>query len=328
MWGGLVDEGGSTPVTKIINSQDVWFIGTAGFGTGNAYAMSVDATSFVHLTGGIWGVFGNDGNSGGISIAAGGTVQSSDVRFVSSGTRNCIANSGQFNDNGGNSCESMFQIVSGTSTGTTVVLTLTPNTANVNTNCSVGDAWQVEGANLVNYNGYGAAGATTGLTAVTATTATFTSIASNMGALSAGGVFYCKNLQGYTGNLPRALLNIPTTNTCYVTGTFGATVTGAPMCNARLPSATNIQRITAASTTVTACTVAPVVTISDGTASVTLTITTAKSQWDSSVDASTGVGTTIFKPNGTLQVTNTAGTCTTPPTNFSVSYNPTPILSN
>ena len=92
--------------------------------------------------------------------------------------------------------------------------------------------------------------------------------------------------------------------------------------------AANITRIMASSTTVTACTVAPVVTLSDGTVSWTLTITTAKSQWDSAVDVSTGVGTTIAKPNGTIQVTNTAGTCTTPPTNFAVSYNIAPILSN
>ena len=102
----------------------------------------------------------------------------------------------------------------------------------------------------------------------------------------------------------------------------------APMCNFFVGSATNINHIKASSTTTTACTVAPVVTITDGTGTITLTITTAKSVWDSSVDASSGVGTTIFKPNGTITLSNTSGTCTTPPTNFSVSYNIAPILSN
>jgi hypothetical protein len=327
MWGGLVDEGGSTPVTKIINSQDVWFIGTAGFGTGAAYAMSVDATSFIHLTGGIWGVFGNDGNAGGISIAAGGVVQASDVRFVSSGTRASIANLGTLNDNGGNSSESMFPIASGTSTGTVAVLTLTTLGANVNANCSVGDALIVEGT-TAGYNGYFPAGATSGITAVTATTLTYTTAGSNLGAAAAVGVAFCRNLQTYTGTLPRALLNNPIPNTCYVTGTFGATTAAAPMCTFQLGSATNINFISASSTTTTACTVAPVVTITDGTVSQTLTITTAKSIWKSNVDASTGVGTSIFKPNGSVTLSNTAGTCTTPPTNFAVSYNISPILSN
>jgi len=326
----LVDECGSLPTgcTQISNSQDVWLIGAGLFATNSGKALTVYNNSFVHLAGGIIGTFGNDTNSTGLSVVAGSVVQASDTRFVSSGTGNCVLQAGILNDNGGNTCENMFPIASGTSAGTTAVLTLTTVGANVNTNCTVGDALIVEGAGIAGYNGYYPAGTTSGITAITATTLTYTTSGTNLGALSAGGVAFCRNLQSYSGTLPRALLNVPTTNTCYVTGTFGATVTGAPMCNARIPAATNITRITAASTTVTACTVAPVVTISDGTASVTLTITTAKSQWDSAVDASTGVGTTIFKPNGTLQITNTAGTCTTLPTNFSVSYNPAPILSN
>lgn len=330
-FGGLVDEGGTIPVTQIQNSTDVWFLGTSGFGTGAAYAMSVDATSFVHLIDGIWGVFGNDGNAGGISIAAGGVVQASDTRFVSSGTRACIANSGTFNDNGGNSCESMFQIVSGTSTGTTAVLTLTPASANVNTNCTVGDALVVQGANPIGYNGYFPAGATSGITATSATTLTYTTIGSNLGAAGAGGTAFCRNLQGYTGNLPRALLNNPIPNTCYVTITPIVNATTYLLCNFRTQSATNITRIMASSQVVTTCATAPIITISDGTATQTLTLTTAKQSWDSSVDASTGVGTTIFKPNGTITVkydVGAASACATPPTQLAISYNISPILSN
>ncbi len=323
----LIDECGSnaTGCTQVINSHDVWFQGLAAFGTSSGRCLDVDGTSFVHWSGGICGSFGNDTNNSGAKVETGGTLQSSDVRYVSTGTGNCIINNGAFQDNGGNTCESQFTIASGTSTGTTAVLTLNSLGAAVNTNCSVNDALLVQGAGIAGYNGYFPAPA---ITAVTATTLTYTTLGSNLGALGTGGVAFCRNLQTYSGNLPRALLNNPVPNTCYITGTFAATVTGAPMCNFRAQSATNITRITASSTTVTACTVAPVVTISDGTLSQTLTLTTGQSQWDSAVDASTGVGTTKFKPNGTIQVTNTAGTCTTPPTNFSVSYNISPILSN
>ena len=326
--GQLVDETGNAafPPTKVVNSHDVWFIGPGLFSTSSGNALSVDGTSFIHFVGGIVGVFGNDSNAGGVTIAAGGQLQASDTRFVSTGTGKCITNSGSFNDNGGNTCESMFPIASGTSTGTTAVLTLTTLGANVNTNCSAGDALLVEGASIAGYNGYFAAGSA--ITAATATTLTYTTQGSNLGALGAGGVAFCRNLQTFSGTLPRALLNNPIPNTCYITGAFAATTTALPMCNFRTQSATNITRILASSTTVTACTVAPVVTITDGTVTWTLTLTTAKSQWDSAVDTSTGVGTTIAKPNGTVTLSNTAGTCTTPPTNFSVSYNIAPILSN
>ena len=322
----LIDECGTnaTGCTQVINSNDVWFIGPSLFGTPNGFCVNVDANSFLHWVGGICGTFGTDNNTNGPRIAAGGTLQASDLRMIGSGTGKCLTNNGLFNDNGGNACETMFPIASGTSTGTAAVLTVTTLGANANTNCTAGDSLVVEGAGVAGYNGYFKAA----VTAATATTISYTSVGSNMGALGAGGSVTCRNLQSYSGTLPVALLNNPVPNTCYVTGTFGATVTGAPMCAFKTQSATNVTNIKAASTTVTACTVAPVVTISDGTATVTLTLTTAKSLWDSSVDTSTGVGTTIFKPNGTIQVTNTVGTCTTAPTNFSVSYNISPILSN
>jgi hypothetical protein len=332
LWGGLGDECGGSDCFRVVNSQGLWLHGVSLFGTGSGSCFQQDGTSFVHWEGGLCGTFGNDGNNSGPTILAGGVLQATDLRSIATGTGKCINNSGSFFDNGGNSCETMYQIVSGTSTTTTAVLTLNANGTNVNTNCSVGDALFVEGAGIPGYNGYYPSGA--GITAVTATTLTYTTAGSNLGALGAGGVVSCRNLQQYSGNLPKALLNNPIPNTCYVTGTFGATVTGAPMCAFKLQSFTNVTNVKASSTTVTACSVAPVVTISDGIGTITLTITTAKSLWDSSVDVSSGVGTTIFKPYGqaapvgTIQVTNTSGTCTTPPTNFSVSYNISPILSN
>jgi hypothetical protein len=330
---GLVDECGSlTACTVIQNSQDVWFIGGAFFGAPNGTAaITVDGQSFLHINGGILGSFGTDNNVPGLVISAGGTVQASDVRFVSTGTAKCINNSGRLNDNGGSSCESMFTVASGTSTGTAAVLTVTSRGANVTANCSVGDALIVEGVTPQLYNGYFPAGATTGITATGALTISYTTIGSNIGAAGAGGVAFCRNLQTYTGTLPVALLNNPIPNTCYVTITPIVNATTYTLCNFFLGSATNINHIKASSQVTTTCATAPIITISDGTVSETMTLTTAKNSWDSSVDTSTGVGTTIFKPNGTITVkydVGTASACATPPTQLSVSYNVTPILSN
>lgn len=307
---------------NVTNSSDVWIIGSSLFGIAQS-ALTVDGHSFVHLAESVLGVFGTDSNGNGLVIQTGGQVQSQDVRFVSTGTGKCINNSGSFYDNGGNTCETQFDIASTASAGTAATLTVNTRGANVNTICSVGDTLVVTGVSPSGYNGF----FPFGITAVGVNTIGYTTQGSNLGA-GAGGVSFCRNLQTYTGNLPKPLLNNPVPNTCYITGTFAATTSAAPMCTFKLQNATNISFIKASSTTTTACTVAPVVTISDGTVSQTLTITTAKSIWDSSVDTSTGVGTTIFKPNGTMTVTNTAGTCTTPPTNFGVSYNVAPILSN
>lgn len=326
----IVDECGSQAngCTQIINSNDVWLAGGAYFSTNSGQSINVDGTSFVHMNGGIAGVFGADSNSTGLAIQAGGVVQASDVRFVSSGTGKCINNSGRFQDNGGNTCENMFQIASGTSTGTTAVLTLTNVGAAVNTNCSIGDALMVQGAGVVGYNGYYPAGA---ITATSATTLTYTTAGSNLGAAGAGGTAYCRNLQTFTGTLPVALLNNPIPNTCYYTITPIANATAVTLCNFSTGTATNITRIRASSQVVTTCATAPIITISDGTATQTLTLTSAKSSWDSAVDASTGVGTTIFKPNGTITVkydVAAASACATPATNLAVSYNISPILSN
>lgn len=314
--------------TQFIDSQDVRLIGYRALGGGSAARCAfVDANSVVSWNGGICATFGSDNNAGGLNIAAGGMLEASDVRFISSGTATCIANSGSLRDNGGNSCESAFVIVSGTSTGTTAVLTLSNTGAAVNANCSVGDSLLVEGTGIAGYSGY----FPFGITAVSATTLTYLTQGSNLGVLTAGGVAHCRNLQKYSGTLPTALLNNPVPNTCYVTITPIVNATNYLLCNFRTQTATNITRITASSQNVTACATAPIITISDGAVSQTLTLTTAKNSWDSAVDASSGVGTTIFKPNGTITVrydAAAASACATPPTQLSVSYNISPILSN
>lgn len=325
----LVDECGASTLgcTQLVNSRDVWFEGVSAFGTPNSFCINIDANSFLHWLGGICGVFNNDTNTSGPKIAPGGVLQASDLRMISSGTGKCATANGAINDNGGISCESMFQIASGTSTGTTAVLTLTTLGANANTNCSAGDTIEVDGSALAGYNGY----FPFAITATGASSLTYTTVASNIGALGTGGVAYCKNLQTYTGNLPKALLNNPIPNTCYYTITPVANATTVTLCNFSTGTATNVTRIRASSQVTTTCATAPIITISDGTATQTLTLTSAKNSWDSAVDASTGVGTTIFKPNGTITVkydVAAASACATPPTNLAISYNISPILSN
>jgi hypothetical protein len=338
----LIDECGASTngCTQILNSQDVWFQGASLFSTPSSNALYVDGTSFVHMSGGIAGCFGTDAPCTGVNILAGGVVQSSDVRYVGSGTTGkCINNAGIFNDNGGNSCETQFTVNSGTSTGTAAVLTVNAGPGAPNTLCTVGDALIVEGVSPAGYNGYYPAGATSGVTAVSGTTISYTTAGSNLGAAGAGGIVTCRNLQTYAGTLPKALLNNPIPNTCYLTITPIVNATTYQMCNWGAGSPTNISRITASSQNVTTCATAPIITISNGTVSQTLTLTSGKQFWDSfaAQDASTGVGTTIFKPSisltGTDRITikydaGALSACATPPTLLAVSYTISPILSN
>jgi hypothetical protein len=327
-YGGLQDECGATVAGcgQVVNSHDVWFIGSSLFSTPGGHCLNVDTNSFVHWDGGLCGVFGTDANAGGVLVQNGGQFQASDVRMISTGTANCMSNSGSFYDNGGNSCERQFTVSSGTSTGTTAVLTSGSGGA-PNASCTAGDSLIVQGVNPPGYNGY----YPFGVVSVNSTTLTYTSVGSTMGAAGAGGTFTCRNMQSYSGTLPKALLNNPVPNTCNVTISPIVNATTYLMCNLETQTATNVTRIKASSVATTTCSTAPIITISDGTVSETLTLTSGKTQWDSSVDASTGVGTTIFKPNGTVTVKYDAGalsSCTTPPTNLAVSYNVSPILSN
>jgi hypothetical protein len=321
----IIDECGSVAgCTQLTNSQDIWFEGLAAYGTPNGFCVTIDANSFLHWLGGICGVYLNDTITGGPKIAAGGTLLESDVRNISTGTAKCITNNGVFLDNGGNTCESLFNISSGTSTLTAAVLTVTTNPTTL---CTAGDTIEVEGAPLAGYNGL----FPFAITAVSATTISYTTVASGIGALGSGGFAHCRNLQSYSGNLPKALLNNPIPNTCYITITPIVSATTYNMCNFYAQSATNIAHITAQSLAATTCATAPIVTITNGTVSATLTLTSGQSVWDSTTGTSTGVGTTIFKPNTTITVkydAAAASACAVPPTNFALSYNIAPILSN
>ncbi len=97
-----------------------------------------------------------------------------------------------------------------------------------------------------------------GITAVGATTITYTTAGSTLGVATVVAAGHCRNLQSYSGTLPKALLNNPIPNPCYITGTFATTTTALPMCNFKVRSAANVTYIKASSTTVPSCSVAPI----------------------------------------------------------------------
>ena len=111
-----------------------------------------------------------------------------------------------------------------------------------------------------------------------------------------------------------------TWNTCNVAGTFGAVT----MCNQYLDQQLQLTRIKASSNVSTTCATAPVVTLTNGTVSKTLTLTSGASTWDSGAITSGNV----FASGTTLTVSVSAGSCATPPTNLAVTYNMQAYLNN
>lgn len=123
-----------------------------------------------------------------------------------------------------------------------------------------------------------------------------------------------------SGIIPKSSLT-HTPNTCYaVTGNLLATAQN--ICTILLDQNYQVLNITAQSggTTPTnsSCTGAPVITMSDGTRTATLTMTTGKTSWSSAVDVSTV--NSVFASGATLTVSIGANTCATPPSNVSVNY--------
>jgi hypothetical protein len=127
---------------------------------------------------------------------------------------------------------------------------------------------------------------------------------------------------GFGGStVPKSSLT-HTPNTCYaVTGNLLATAQN--LCVLLLDQNYQILNITAQSggTTPTnsSCATPPVITLSDGTRTATLTMTTGKTTWSSSVDSVTNLNQ-IFASGTSLTVSIGANTCATPPTNVSVNY--------
>jgi hypothetical protein len=123
------------------------------------------------------------------------------------------------------------------------------------------------------------------------------------------------------GIVPKATVT-HTPNTCYaVTGNLLATAQN--LCSFLNDQNYQVLNITAQSGGTTpansACATPPVITFSDGTRTATLTMTTAKTQWSSSVDTVTNLNQ-VFASGTTLTISIGANTCATPPVNVAVSY--------
>lgn len=128
---------------------------------------------------------------------------------------------------------------------------------------------------------------------------------------------------GFTGGIVPKSTQTHTPNTCYaVTGNLLATAQN--LCTILLDQNYQVLNITAQSggTTPTnsSCTGAPVITMSDGTRSATMTMTTGKTSWSSSVDAQTNIPGQVFASGATMTLSIGANTCATPPSNVSVNY--------
>jgi hypothetical protein len=134
---------------------------------------------------------------------------------------------------------------------------------------------------------------------------------------------------GFNGGIvTKSTVHMPF-NTCYaVTGNLLATAQN--LCTLLLDQNYQLINITAQSGGTTpaasACATPPVITISDGTRSATLTMTTAKTAWSSAVDAFTGANQ-VFANATTLTVSIGANTCATPPANVSVNYGLQSVLN-
>lgn len=135
---------------------------------------------------------------------------------------------------------------------------------------------------------------------------------------------------GFTGGIVPKSTQTHTPNTCYaVTGNLLATAQN--LCTILLDQNYQVLNVTAQSGGTTpansSCTGAPVITLSDGTRSATLTMTTGKTAWSSAVDAQTNVPGQVFASGTTLTVSIGANTCATPPANVSVNYNLQSVLN-
>lgn len=120
---------------------------------------------------------------------------------------------------------------------------------------------------------------------------------------------------GFTGGInPKSSLT-HTPNTCY---DVPGGVTADVLCAFKADQNYQIVNIKASSNVTVTCATPIVITVSDGTRSATLTLTSGKSVWDSSVDASTGIFN-VMASNATVTTTKAAGVCSVPPVNLEVS---------
>ena len=194
----LTDECGTSPsCTGLLNARDVWSQGSSWFGTPSGQAISCDATSFMHIEGGVVGVFGTDTNVTGLALTNGCRVNATDARFIGTGTGHPINNTGNtgggFYDLGGN--EAQMMLISTTGSESSSTATLNTTTSGVAAGCVVNGTVDVQGVTPAGYNGAGMT-----ITAVAAGSISYTANVSGLGA-SSGGTVYCNNT-GYVGVQP------------------------------------------------------------------------------------------------------------------------------
>jgi hypothetical protein len=130
------------------------------------------------------------------------------------------------------------------------------------------------------------------------------------------------NTHLYTGGINPVTSLTHTWNTCTLPVTFQATTVGAPICNQFIDQNLQLTRIKASSLVSTTCVTAPVVTISDGTNTASLTLTSGASSWDSGA-----LVTLPFTTGNVVTVINTIGSCVTPPVGLAVTYNMQSVLN-
>lgn len=312
-FGVFGDECGTTAgCWTLINSNDVWLNGAAYFGTPTGFAISVDGTSYLHINGGLLGVFSLDTNTGGLQILSGGVVEASDVRLIASGTGKCLNNAGTFINNGNVSCESQFaSITSATSAGNTATLTVTTQGANVSAVCAVGDTAYVEKVGVAGYNGV----LKNAITAVGTNTVSYTTPGSNLGA-SSGGSFFCRGITTFTGNVPFGSL-APSQFNCLIPTLTATTTTGTTNCFFTTDRDIHVDRFSAGlGTTPAGCTTPAVLQLANGTNTQNLTIANGNAQDDTGALSTP----TIFVKNTKVGaiVSTAASGCTTSPANASI----------
>jgi len=240
--------------------------------------------------------------------------------------------------------------------GTTTQITTCPSAVNfVGTTLwttGAGTVISVDGTSVVNFNGGGfvgpynnnnnasavsisSGGRVTASDTIFQQTGTGTIISGPAGAIfidEGGNQWYCGSGTTactasqlgtvYSGGIvPKASIT-HTPNTCYaVSGNL--TAAAQNICNILLDQNYQLLAIAAQSGGTTpsnsSCTTAPVITMSDGTRTATMTMTTGKTSWQSGVDSTTNLNQ-IFASGALLTISIGANTCATPPANVSVTY--------
>jgi len=119
---------------------------------------------------------------------------------------------------------------------------------------------------------------------------------------------------GFVGGVEPNSSLTHTPNTCYdVPGGVAADL----LCNFKADQNYQLLNIKASSNVVVTCATPIVITITDGSQSATLTLTSGQSTWDSATDAHTGLFS-VFAAGNTPTTTKAAGVCATPPVNLAV----------